>query len=108
LCCLLLVLRLVRCVFLLILPPPRSTLFPYTTLFRSWPTRSSSCSTTVSMRPKPCPRRSVIRCSPGSSTSQSGCDADWPEPARRPSSEPAPHLVPASPSESILRGLRGD
>src|SRR5258707_5310313 len=23
--------------------PPRSTLFPYTTLFRSWPARSSMC-----------------------------------------------------------------
>src|ERR1051326_9229856 len=41
--------------FLMIRRPPRSTLFPYTTLFRSVPFRSSAC------RPHPgpsdCPRR---------------------------------------------------
>src|SRR5262245_62200920 len=29
--------------FLMIRRPPRSTLFPYTTLFRSWPGRGSAC-----------------------------------------------------------------
>src|SRR6266436_2637014 len=37
--------------FLMIRRPPRSTLFPYTTLFRSWPGRWSCCST---RRPASC------------------------------------------------------
>src|SRR3712207_7330593 len=61
--------------------PPRSTLFPYTTLFRSWATKyratrsardsssaeycslSSSCgceTTPAAIRPEPCPRTSWI------------------------------------------------
>src|SRR5687768_17795518 len=36
--------------FLMIRRPPRSTLFPYTTLFRSFSRRSSDCSRSPSMR----------------------------------------------------------
>src|SRR5215469_1227688 len=42
--------------FLMIRRPPRSTLFPYTTLFRSWPSARSACSPTASA------------CAPGSLT----------------------------------------
>src|SRR3712207_7748933 len=53
--------------FLMIRRPPRSTLFPYTTLFRSWPgaggrarTASPPC-----RAPPPAPRRPGRRRSPG-------------------------------------------
>src|SRR5207249_10224525 len=38
--------------FILIRPPPRPTLFPYTTLFRSWTTPSSSSSPRSSSTPR--------------------------------------------------------
>src|SRR5438045_6649898 len=37
--------------------PPRSTLFPYTTLFRSPPERQPGCGAARSPRCAPCPRR---------------------------------------------------
>src|SRR5207253_5826338 len=40
----------------MIRPPPRSTLFPYTTLFRSYPCSPCGCRPRVSQRP---PARSV-------------------------------------------------
>src|SRR6478752_7991333 len=45
--------------FLLIRRPPRSTLFPYTTLFRSSPRRPARCSPTSPSwcPPAPCSRR---------------------------------------------------
>src|SRR6202000_3582172 len=42
-------LTLVFFFFLMIRRPPRSTLFPYTTLFRSWATRPSSASAPMLM-----------------------------------------------------------
>src|SRR5574340_285524 len=36
--------------FLMIRRPPRSTLFPYTTLFRSTPARSNACATRCNLR----------------------------------------------------------
>src|SRR5437764_4114494 len=46
-------------VFLMIRPPPRSTLFPYTTLFRS------SCSTRTSARSARSGTPSQLTCRPG-------------------------------------------
>src|SRR6476661_8994357 len=44
--------------FLMIRRPPRSTLFPYTTLFRSAPEAARRCSSGVRARPGPGPCRS--------------------------------------------------
>src|SRR3712207_7996847 len=41
--------------------PPRSTLFPYTTLFRSTPRRGTPRPTTSSRRPRGPPPRPVLR-----------------------------------------------
>src|ERR1039458_6144465 len=41
------------CFFLMIRRPPRSTLFPYTTLFRSAHSRRPGCSRATSARPTP-------------------------------------------------------
>src|SRR5688572_32999599 len=38
--------------FLMIRRPPRSTLFPYTTLFRSWPGRSRTCAPSSGCTPQ--------------------------------------------------------
>src|SRR2546430_12723845 len=48
--------------FLMIRRPPRSTLFPYTTLFRSWATASRSCAPVF---PPRCP---LAQCTGRSST----------------------------------------
>src|SRR2546423_11331660 len=54
--------------FLMIRRPPRSTLFPYTTLFRSAPTRAS---TPPRSRPWPWPRRTcACRCRSEEHTSE--------------------------------------
>src|SRR5260221_12693010 len=47
--------------FLMIRRPPRSTLFPYTTLFRSsphWPAQSTGCRPCCRPARRPCRRRS--------------------------------------------------
>src|SRR5438132_7134884 len=48
--------------FLTIPPPPRSTLFPYTTLFRSPPSRTRSTTPTTRCAPCPCRPRRAPRC----------------------------------------------
>src|SRR5438034_8177489 len=48
--------------------PPRSTLFPYTTLFRSASATTRFPSSTVAARTKPCRTAALTRC-PGSRTS---------------------------------------
>src|SRR5438132_8331048 len=47
--------------FLMIRRPPRSTLFPYTTLFRSLPQSSSACASRMTGRKRARPRSSTIR-----------------------------------------------
>src|SRR3989337_3383869 len=47
--------------FLMIRRPPRSTLFPYTTLFRSCSTRDASSSPSISACPPPPPDRKSTR-----------------------------------------------
>src|SRR5690242_4589209 len=54
--------RLVHVFFILILPPPRPTLFPYTTLFRSIPTPPTSASSVVG-QPIILQRSSNVACS---------------------------------------------
>src|SRR2546430_4670793 len=44
--------------FLMIRRPPRSTLFPYTTLFRSWRYTSARISITTKAKIDPCPSSS--------------------------------------------------
>src|SRR5205809_6161525 len=62
--------------FLLIRPPPRSTLFPYTTLFRS-NTRPSSSSTSPSWRsPRVCACRINAISRSGTPAWRKGCPID--------------------------------
>src|SRR2546422_7612608 len=61
-------LLLISFFFLMIRRPPRSTLFPYTTLFRSLPLRSSACSRRAArhlLQKCAGPRPPSRRCPPG-------------------------------------------
>src|SRR5690348_17639543 len=52
-------------------PPPRSTLFPYTTLFRSW-TRLSACSAACKPPSWSAPSGARMQSCPGTRTSSGG------------------------------------
>src|SRR5437762_11219857 len=47
--------------FLMIRPPPRPTLFPYTTLFRSWAAPRAAPSSVSAARRSVAPRRARVR-----------------------------------------------
>src|SRR5438093_11730743 len=58
--------------FLLIRRPPRSTLFPYTTLFRSCPARDVAASTAAAAAPART-RAGALTASPGARAAASWC-----------------------------------
>src|SRR2546422_11766700 len=86
--------------------PPRSTLFPYTTLFRSTATRRGSCRRTARSRPRAAlpagARDRDPRLAAGGGRANSPAIA---APSPAPGSERAP-ATPASPMRNAERGMR--